>query len=463
MIDQVWPTKAREFTVATHWEVLSPGHNNDSSAPSIVIVSFSCDEASRLRPNVSFQRVRAHLFVSLYILQPVSVVVGSETQIHCQFTRLLSFDLAGNIPQQLSNAISHQQANLPAIISNYIHDNPSEFPDSIVDNGKVLSNELLVGSVIQPLKPDPFENHDTSVVAGTDATVHLASPSYSRTLPSWHVQLFTLFVPVFLHWMMSSLHLVGSGLAFCLAAFYVIRTIVLWHIGDEIRRKKENPSIISHVTCRLRIDLKGILRYISNKHEERDEMNSTHPDISAIHIVASALAHALKKEPLLLTRKVSIPWFFIRRVVDASNEPIDVSICENGGDVVTLPYVDRRTIQQIAESQKISYMGNNLGKCLILAMSNYDEGDVTTDAAPMHDDVTVVAVLGGVHLERNGATQSQLNPKPYLNISLTIVGTHQSVDLVTCRRFADEVAKLLQYPEICENMCNGSPLKRKNS
>ena len=125
----------------------------------VVIVSFSCDEASRLRPNVSSQLVRANLFVSLYILQPVSVVVGTETQIHCQFTRLLSFDLAGNIPQQLSNAISNQQANLPAIISDYMHNNPSDFSGGSFrhfDGLKKLSNELLVSSVIHQLKTESY-------------------------------------------------------------------------------------------------------------------------------------------------------------------------------------------------------------------------------------------------------------------------------------------------------------------
>ena len=446
-------------------------HTNEPSKESIVIVSFSCSEASRVRPMVSSQFVRANLFVSLYILQPVPVVVGTETQIHCQFTRLLSFDLAGNIPQQLSNTISQQQANLPVIISNYIHENPSDFgPTRHDDNGKILSNELLVSNVIQPLRQNQMDDIHKNGVSGSEESLkslnepaHMATPSNRRAIPSMYSQLITLLAPLFVYWVVSSLHIIGAGLTFCVMALLAVRTVVIWHIGDAVLSKKGNLPIVSHVTCRLRIDLKGILRYISNKNEERDEMKSRHSDISAIHIVASALAHALKKEPLLLTRKVSIPWLFIRRVIDASDEPIDVSTCENGGDVVTLSCVDRRTIQQIADCQKRTNNVNKVGKCLILAMSNYDEGDMTTDAAPMHEDVTVVAVLGGVHLERNGTTQSQVNPKPYLNISLTIVGTHQSIDLVTCRRFADEVRKLLQYPEICENMYDDSSSKLNNS
>jgi START domain len=468
----VWPTKAREFTVATHWEVMEHGNNNNNepTEQSIMILSFSCNEANNMHPNVSSQFVRANLFVSLYILQPVSVMVGTEMKIHCQFTRLLSFDLAGNIPQQLSNAITNQQANLPAVISDYLHNNPLDFePRDHDENGKVLSNELLVSSVINQLRESHIDDNNTDNNASGAGESSIATvpskdthtPSYSHTLPSWKVQLITFLAPIFVHWAIVSVHMTGSGLIFCIVTFVVLRTVVIWHTGDEIISKQPNPSIVSHVTCRLRIDLKGILRYISNKNEERDEMRSRRASISAIHIVASALAHGLKKEPLLLTRKVSIPWLFIRRVVDASNEPIDISISENGGDIVTVTAVDRRTIQQIADCQKHTDCIGRVGRCLILAMSNYNEGDMTTDAAPMHEEVTVVAVLGGVHLERNGTVHSQVNPKPYLNISLTISGTHQSVDLVTCRRFADEVRKLLLYPEICENMYNGTPLKLK--
>ncbi len=449
---------------------MEPDQEHCSTVPdnSIVMVSFSCDEASRQRPP-SQQFVRANLFVSLYVLQPV---VGANATTHCQFTRLVSFDLAGNIPQQFSNAISQQQANLPAVISKYLHEHRSDFGP---DTAEAISNEFLVSTVINQLRQshlneNPISHTNESREAESSSNSYHEPPATvasrarrTRTLPSLPLQLITLLTPIFVHWAMSSVDMVGSGILFCFLAILAVRTIVIWHIGDAIVSQKENTSIISHVTCRLRIDVKGILRYISNQHEERNEMKSKHSDISVIHLVASALAHALKKEPLLLTRRVSIPWLLIQRVVDASNEPIDVSISENGGDVVTLPGVDRRTIQQIADCQKCTENTGKVGKCLILAMSNYDEGDMTTDAAPMHKDVTVVAVLGGVHLERNGTMNSQTNPKPYLNISLTIAGTHQSVDLVTCRRFADEVRKLLLYPERCENLSNGSPVKLKTA
>ena len=460
----------------THWQVMElppPDQERDSTAvpdsKSIVILSFSCHEASRQRPP-SQQLVRAHLFVSLYILQPVPVVGANNTTTHCQFTRLLSFDLAGNIPQQFSNAICHQQANLPAVISKYLHEHRSDFGP---DTAEALSNEFLVSTVIKPLRQshidenpitsEPREAGPSSNMCHEPQATAASRARHTRILPSLPLQLIALWTPIFLHWAMSSGDMVGSGVISCFLVFVAIRTIVIWHIGDAIVDQKESTAIISHVTCRLRIDVKGILRYISNQQEERNEMKSKHADISVIHIVASALANALKKEPLLLTRKVSIPWLLIQRVVDASKEPIDVSISENGGDVVTLSGVVRRNIQKIADCHKDTDHTSKVGKCLILAMSHYDEGDMTTDAAPMKKDLTVVAVLGGVHLERSGTTNSQTNPKPYLNLSLTVTGTDQSVDLVTCRRFADEVRKLLLYPEMCENASNGSPVKLKTA
>jgi hypothetical protein len=435
----------------------------------IAILSFSCDEASMLRP-VSTQYIRANLFVSLYLLRPIV----QNNHEYCHLTRILSFDLGGNINQHLSNAICTQQANLPVVIAEYLLHNPSNLNNNL---GPLLTNESLVSKVFHPLHETPDTDIVPNGIQGISSATATCGPANSVPskkvinpatvhIPAVELQFITLMSPVIVYWLFDHFNVAGTGFIFCCCAFLSIRQVVCWHIGNPLAQN-DDPSVLGPVTCRFRVDLKGILRFISNRKEERLEMKSNRTDISIVHIVASALAHAFKKEPLLHTRKVSIPWLLIHRIVDASTEPVNVSVSENAGGIVTLPCADQYSIQDIADLHRAADARTDkthqVGQCLILAMSNYDEGDMITDAAPLHRDVTVVAVLGGVHLERSEKLQPKNNngrkesPKPVLSLSLTIAGTHQSADIVTCRRFADEVRKLLVYPEICEKM--DSPVK----
>jgi hypothetical protein len=440
----------------THWEVVGRGDER-----AIALISFSCIEADALRL-IAPKHVRANLFVSMYLLRPVS----NGEQAQCHVTRLLSFDLGGGMNQHLSNVISAQQANLPAVLAEYFQRH-----EPVVANRYMglPTNETVVAAIIKrlnrssngapssPLRPPSPLNSDDS-----DAFVALGNePKGGRRLPSVESQAVVLFAPVIVHWLVNQCRIPGSALVFSLGAFLAVRQVVLWHLGDVLLPSEE-PAVLGPVTCRYTVDLKGVLRFIANKKEERVELQSGSADVSVIHIAASALARAMQKEPSLHSRRVVIPWLFIDKIVDASAEPVDVSVSENGGGVVTLKSVQNQNIQCIADTLATAEYQTSktqeMGQCLVLAMSNYDGFEMVTEAAPVHRDVAVVAVLGGVHLEHpaqsspraaNGANRAA-SPRPVLSLSLTITG-HQQPDIVTCRRFADEVRKLLIYPEICES------------
>jgi hypothetical protein len=195
------------------------------------------------------------------------------------------------------------------------------------------------------------------------------------------------------------------------------------------------------------------------------------------------------------------------QVVDASSEPIRVSVSENGGRWLTLDRVDSRPVQDIAddlaeqEQEEREFRQNIqqsvpsaksrtvttrrrqpvLGECLVLATPDIDQFDSEMDfnvsvlPSRAHvNNVAVVAVIGGVKLEHydrrnsgNGTSTMQHAsngsvagssapvPRPVLTLTLTISGPVQqdlstTADFVTCRRFADDVKLLLQFPEMCE-------------
>jgi len=466
--------------VVTHWEVVGRG---DEKA--IAMISFSCPEADAVKP-VAPKHVRGNLFVSMYLLRTVVIHPhrgGGEEQ--CRLTRLLSFDLAGGVNQHLSNVIVAQQASLPAVVEEYLQRH-----EPVTENRYrgLLSNDAVRASVIDRLgqqgttavsngsdavrlrAPSPLSQEEGSIVVGSedasaaaaDGKTTSSSPSESEKGPAIESQAVILLAPPLFYWFMYYLGLSGTAasLLFCASAFLAVRQVVLWHQGERLTPNEE-ASLVGPVTCRFQVDLKGVLRFIANKREEREELMAGTADVSVLHIVASAVARAMRMEPELHHRRITIPWLLIDQIVDASSEPVDVSVSENAGGIVTLKAVDRKKIQliadELAEAEESTSKTKEMGQCLVVAVSNNDDdSEVETDAAPVHRDVAVVAVVGGVHLEHKRQVSPRSSgskrtvPRPVLSLSLTMAGHHQA-DIVTCRRYAEEVRKLLQFPEIMDH------------
>jgi hypothetical protein len=403
----------------------------------------------------------------MYLLRSVTSSQNSENMEQCHFTRFLSLDLGGSVSKQLSNVISSQQAAIPKVITDHLSQNePSVDPRY----RGLLTNETVTSSVIRQLKkphggpltvppqvqrpPSPQSTDESSDQAD------LASKATAKVVrfPSLETQAFLLLAPVLVYWLMVRCQMHGAALLFSVSSFVAIRQVVLCHIGDAAPSCDEQ-MLLGPVTCRFVVELKGVLRYIANKKEEREEWKTGSADVSVVHIVASALARALVKEPALRGRRVVIPWLLINRVIDASSEAVDVSISENGGGPVTLKSVDGLKIQDIANCHAAAEEQTNsteaVGQCMVLSSSSYGESEMVTDAAPVHRNVSVVAILGGVHLEHptkpsRASGEKKATPRPVLSMSLTIT-RQQQADIVTCRRFAGEVRKLLAYPEMCDS------------
>lgn len=445
--------------MATHWEVVGKGDER-----AIAIISFSCPEASALRPETP-KHVRANLFVSMYLLRPTPSRDLRNGNEQCHFTRYLSFDLAGTVNTHLSNAITIQQATIPVIITEFLQRTEPTVEDRY--NG-LLTNETVVNSVIKhtahgsttigslPLLRPP------SPLSGEDDLCH-PKLAYdiehgNGRVPSVESQAIVLFAPVVLYYILDFCIIPGAALSFCIAGFLAIRQVVLWFVGEAMSLSDEQ-SFLGPVTCRFSVDLKGIHRFIANKKEEQDELNNGNTEISLVHIVACSLARALKKEPTLICRRIVIPWLWIDRVVDRRFDPVNVSVSENGSGLVTLKNVDVRKVQSLANDLAAADRRTNatrdICQCLVISSSSVDS-EMVTEAAPVQRDVCVVAIIGGIRMERmskprrNNGTNGE-SRRPFLSLSLTISRQQQQSDIVTCRRFAGEVRKLLAYPEILES------------
>jgi hypothetical protein len=519
-----------------HWQALHrqlPGSadNGSKREEALVLLAFSCPEADNLK-EPSSPNVRATLHASFYLLR---LVPGAENgAAKCRLTRILSYDLGGQIPQNLATTVLMQQAGLPGVLSKHLK-RVEPIPHerlSTSRGGEPLSNEEVIRDVTQAI----IERDNTALVSSArrrlsfDMSVQEKlqgggtrgsdSPGESRAQKAQAASAelsipytaMILLLPVILHRFVSMTVLATSGVfvprllhpavVFCTAAFFAIRNVVVRYLGDELDARK-SQLLKSHqgdpVTCRLSVDLKGVLRFMTMKKEEKKERAATtnhqsaiDADISVVHIVGIALARAMQQHSdCWKRRRVRIPFLWIDGYYEYPSQTLDVSVSITPGNQVCLRDFRCKNAQGAAnalvaaeqqEHEASSWMTAltlaleglcdvmctkpRNGRCLIVLTetesenetrainSSSDRGTIDVSLGSLPNDLDVVVVVGGVHLKRQiGSVASPLRtspPKPVLSLSLTI-NTASVLDLARYRSFAEDLQKLVEFPELCED------------
>ena len=429
----IWPTSPREFSVVWHWQVVERG--DDSKA--IALVGFSCTESNDRQP-VEEGHIRGDLNISLYLLEPI----GDGTRM----TRLLQFD--PKVRQALALVILKQQAMLPLAIADYLGtpEAPRELTTATLEEAVAQPANGTSNGVARQLD---YNHMDESLAVDDDPPTTQSNAEQPLT-PSLETQAVLLLGPVLLYQTGRSMDIPGAHLWFLLCVFLAVRQVTLLSLGPVA---KDSPASIGSFTCRLSIDLKGITRFLANKREDREELNRGEAEVEVVHLVGSAVARAYCKERVLKHRRVYIPWLLIDDVFDSSLEPVRVSFSDKATGITTMDRVDTMNVQSLADAMLSSQStnGDSYGQCLVLSTPESVESEVDVEMAETPSGVTVVAVVGTARLEtpRSPLKRRMFGSpaaRPVLSLSLTVSGA----DIVTCRRFADEVHKLLQYPELCD-------------
>lgn len=441
----IWPASPREFAVITHWQVVGKGEDK-----AVVTCSFSSPEADQARPREP-GHTRGALFVNLSLLRPVDAH-------QCHYTRLLSFDIGGS-SSHFSNVIISQHAGFPSIVNEYLL-TTEPLPEQRAQGP--LTDEVLMKDFVSRLGETQRKNPQLANGSPDRDSVVVSPPRDTKLdaprAPTVEQQATLLFAPLIAYRVLAFISLPLAAILFVIVAFMAVRQVVLLHLGDLVPDREEQ-GLVGPVTCRFKVDLKGVLRFIANKKEEREELKTGSADVSVLHIVACAVAKALKREEMLNVRRVRIPWLCIDVVAKCRGEHVSVSISQDASKPLTVQSVDESNVQAVADEMERLVVDDGrkdaIGRCLVLATPNYDRVDMETDAIPHHEGVKVVAVIGGVRLERNNTVRhsgfgSSNNPRPVLALSLSIANSRES-DFIACRRFAEEVQKLLQFPEMCDN------------
>ena len=250
------------------------------------------------------------------------------------------------------------------------------------------------------------------------------------------------------------------------------------------------------VTCRIAVDLRGVLRFIGNKREERTPLHnadnsSSLSHVSVTHIVAKAVAAAISEvAPELNCRYSTVSllglegWYQNQggvtvSVVSTSSQRVstikkteDCTVQEIADQVWKtqreeteradgIPSFDRKAMGEYA-LKTLSFLINSFSvvkeeacstsSCIIYTSPDSENNEVDIDVAPRPESgaAPIVVVVGGVRVvdrDPRNASSRQLR-RPMLSVSITIDCPMSSIAI--CRKFAEKVQTLIQFPEMCE-------------
>jgi hypothetical protein len=467
-----WPSRYINFGFVSHWQLLER-----DGEQAICIVNFSCEEADDeiRKSRISSPRsgITGEVGLCCTVLRRVTVAGDNRTvKEACRMNRTLSVALGEGAPTQLINSFLNQRAYLPVELTNYVdHFEPNS--ESRHKSDGPLTDEQLIRDIVRRLEDtrkraierrkkasaDPKHQNSSLIISDDSLDNGGDDVDDDFLLPPLGQQAMLLFIPLLVYGFSLWTDASPSPLFwFVLALYFSLRQVVLLHLGPVV--SQPSPALLSSVTCRFRVELKGIQRFISNKKEEREELKRGIAEVSVAHIVACAVASAMRKEQTLSLKRITIPWLSIDRLVRRESDPVSVTFLSDRGSglkATTLQHVDH-SVQRVADDigsakGSVDFSDANIGSCLIVEAPKFEDVDMESDVLPYHPNVRVVCTIGGVRVvrgasDRTGAFGRPSTPTSLLSLSLTVVNPS---DFAASRRLAEDVQTMLRFPEMCDD------------
>jgi hypothetical protein len=237
-----------------------------------------------------------------------------------------------------------------------------------------------------------------------------------------------------------------AAVSFVAASAICMRWVLLNHLLTIFRmlppvRDETAPTFLSNrgaTSCRFTVDLKGVLRFLSNEKEAKVQKGNPGGEILVSHIVVRALAKAISQLPHLAARKYPfLPGLF----------SVDVCVHERKTkSSVWVTNADEKSVQDIADLFKgnqplPSFLQSAMGPtCHLFTSPDSDHSQVDLDLTLR--DVPIAVCVSGIRLEKETKT-------PCLSLSINI----QSTDVDECRTFSERMQQFIRKSFIfpCQN------------
>jgi len=534
------PLFPRSVACFLHWRCLRQGNER-----AILVVGGSCPQASQAwnraeennangRGTKAQMNKESKLYISMVLVQP------KPQSSSILYSRIVALDPV--VPSWVSNMaqpfVVQPQIKQPKEILQYLQrlrqsrEEPFLFSAirsistaaaSIVLDEEWLTQHCLPTSDVmereRPTSTNPFsvasseEGDKLDLEEESDA---LPSRTSIVEAPSFVWQASCLFAPIILYHALkiTSGYLNESLLSmapnfpffmFLVAAWWSLRHWVLAHYKispTNLKNRSTIPPVISSMTCRFPVQVKGALRYISNQKEEQllrsspggslapeSDANGSSVDfkegmmasVSMVHIVASAVAKVWSKhlESQSNSRlcRLCVPWFAIdeRYIVNPDKNSVHVAIVAPGpreANTVIIQQANALSVQDIADRQEIAKQSSSLAAhnhmepdcAVVLSLNNYSTTPTAATStatewnALPQGSTQVVVTIGGLEWEQPPEVESTRRSKagkdskiaerqPVLSLSLTV--RHENAAWVASQ-IVPELQTLLQFPEMCD-------------
>mmetsp|Transcript_36181 Transcript_36181/g.87532 ORF Transcript_36181/g.87532 Transcript_36181/m.87532 type:complete len:953 (+) Transcript_36181:89-2947(+) len=475
----VWPTGPREFCSAAHWRLLK---NTETGSFALCLLAFSCPEAEAMRPRVAPSHVRGYLNVSLHVWE--------QTPNGCTHTRILSYDLKGQIPKAIMQTVMTQQADLPRIMDAYVHkvkhrgNSITQVSEMTYESlYKVLKNQNKVSkkpklkrsnsssrSVVSSIADDDRSdvlsqaNSDSGSIVDMSPTKETELRSRSAP-PDVLLEGIVLLTPVVVHhflknsWAGTSILLrlipLGSHLSSLIitlaSIFFAIRWVIVEHLlHNSIQLSSEHevfrlPGRNGKTQCHFTFNLRNMERYLKKKNDTKEKGG---PETEVSHVVIRALALAMEHNPQSVARRVfpSFPFVYNPSVVlhdESASFPSDQPIWipveqQHSVDSVTGYLSDPKAEVEpnLLESQLLG------PSCRLWVSPHHQQHNHPMVQVDWHAPDTPLSIVISSYLKR----QTHVHTTNYLDVSMTF----QSHDVAACRSFAKQFQQLIQIPDMCD-------------
>jgi hypothetical protein len=373
----------------------------------------------------------------------VSLQIWEQTPKGCIHTRILSYDLKGQIPKAIMQTVLTQQADLPRIMDAHLQkvksrsNSKTDMTDLKYENlFKILQeqDDARKASKKKEVKPDD-ESDPIVDVSSTKATI--AQSRNKR--PSIIVESLVLFAPILLKQSPISILIV-----FCLPAMILaVRWVFLEWLLQYAILLPDSLEITSRgkICCNFTVDLRSIEIFCKQKGKDQKD-----PQILTTHVVLRALTRAMDKNPSLLSRQLS----FLPPVCNTSMIVHDNSAADKPSRCIWIPPAQQQSIPQIATFLKspLTKQPSILERyilgpsCSVWLLQEHTSTRLPPFKMTYDREGSPISICITPYQKQ----QAHVRRTNHLEISITF----QSTQADACRSFAEQVQQLMQIPEMCD-------------
>lgn len=381
----------------------------------------------------------------------ISLQIWQQTPKGCIHTRILSYDLKGNIPGTIIQSVLTQQGDLPRIMDAHLQKIKGRATYEKIPAGITLQDYDSIYTLLDDNNAAASKVGQVPEMNGDEGTVVNDSNGSHRTSsrnqpPGIALESIVLLFPILLHRLLAMSTILESwhapfviaSILFCvrwvIIEYLLCFSILLPNSEVPIEAPKESTR------CHLTVDLRGVEKFLSAKQGENGEAETHEADY--MHIVIRAVSRAMSKNSALFARAfLLLPPVYSTDIILHNQSKIGQK------SELWIPPEKHHSIEAIATyCSSVNKVYPNMLQRVILGPScrllMLPENDHEIQMEWKTNDCPLNIVVSP-HLKSD---RKYIRPRRHLGITMTF----QSSDVALCHSFAEQVQQLIQLPEMCD-------------